>query len=106
MTKRLDEKDPSETVDLSWDFVDELAGATLVSVVSVTVAIDNRLRRNTDPNPSAMLNGAAVYDGTVVVQSVSGGIHGVDYKFQAQIQTDDPTPQRISMFSVLPVRNQ
>lgn len=106
MTKRLDQKDPTETVDLSWDFVDELNGAAIDSVIGVTVSVDNRLRRTTDPSPSSIVNGAPTFDGTTVFQSITGGINGVDYKISAQIATDEPTPQRISMFSVLPVRTQ
>jgi hypothetical protein len=104
--KRLSEKDPDETVTLSWDFESQIGEEIIIGEPQVFIEVDNSLRRNTDADPDSMLEGAPQVDGTNVLQSVSGGIAGVDYKVTARIQDSSTPNQTLEKSSVLPVRWQ
>jgi hypothetical protein len=108
MSTRLSEKDPGETVDLWYDFTAELGDATIASLGTTVVSVDNTLARSTDASPSAILSGAAfqIASGNIVYQAVTGGLHGVDYHVVIKC-TDDSVPAR-TLFGalVLPVRTQ
>jgi hypothetical protein len=108
MSARLSEKDPGETVDLWYDFTAELGTASIASLGTTGVAVDNTLSRATDASPNAILSGAAfqIAAGNIVYQAVTGGQHGVDYHVIIRC-TDNSTPPR-TLFGtlVLPVRTQ
>jgi hypothetical protein len=64
-----------ETEVFTVDFINKLLpGETILSAVwSVTVAA------GTDANPSAMVQGSAVINGSAVSQIITGGVPGVRY---------------------------
>lgn len=106
--RRLDEKDPGEKVPLSWDFTTDLGTAEIVGTPTITVTVDNSLRRNADTNDlSTMLSGAPqVSAGKIVLQMVEGGVHGVDYKVRCSVAVNSTPAARLYKTSVLPVRTQ
>lgn len=102
MRKILDPKDPSEKVNVVFDFTDALAGDTISGSPTVTATVD----AGTDATPSAILNGAAGVVGATVVQSVQDGVVGVDYRIEAQIDTTGSSPaRRLVLAAILPVRD-
>jgi hypothetical protein len=106
--KRLEEKDPGETVPLSWDFTDDIAdiGDFTITTATIEVSVDRSLSRGTDPTPSALLNSSPQIDGFVVAQSITGGLDGVDYKVTCKAQIDSTPVSTIYKTSILPVRTQ
>jgi hypothetical protein len=76
-------KNQLATVLCSFDFLSMLAASeTLVSAL-VTVTI----RTGSDPNPSAVLSGAASFAGKTVNQLVTGGVVGVIYVLTCSVVT-------------------
>jgi hypothetical protein len=53
-----------------------------------------------------MLSGDSVIEGSVVLQAVSGGVDGVDYKIVCTVEIDSEPRTVLRKSSVLPVRNQ
>ena len=78
-------KDPGETIALSFDFTDRLAGAA----ISGTPAAVSQTWSGVDSNPGAILSGGCAVAGPVVTQKVTGGIAGVDYRVKVTAQTND-----------------
>jgi hypothetical protein len=76
-------KAPSEVLPLSMDFARWLASGETISTCSWASSVYT----GTDPNPSAMIQGAATITGTEVSQTVGGGLDGVVYLFSATITT-------------------
>lgn len=95
-----DEKDPGETVVLTFDFTKDLNGETIAAppVVAVTVYT------GADASPAAILDGAAQLDGTAkkVLQSVQAGLAPVDYRLQVTVDTS--AGRTLVMAMTLPVR--
>ena len=106
--KRLEPKDPGETVPLSWDFTDDLNDAEITGTPDIVVAVDNSLFRGNDPDVSDMLEGIAEVDTAkkIVTQLVKGGIDRVEYKVTCKIDTNSTPPGRLFKTSILPVRSQ
>lgn len=101
MTTNFDNKDIAEKVVLTYDFSAELdAGETLTGAITVSVAVT----RGTDASPSAILNGAAAYDGTskMVLQGVQAGVAGCGYKIKVVAPTTNPK-KVLALSGVLPV---
>lgn len=95
-------KSPNEKVTLTFDFSLEVGdGATIATVVSVT----NELMKGTDPTPNAMLIGspAKSSDSLSVLQTVSGGVDGCNYRFRALVDTD--AGERLELAGMLRVRS-
>lgn len=70
-------KAPGEELRLAMDFSEEgwlLAGESIVSAVWSA-----QVYSGTDPDPNAMISGAATLTGTTVEQLVIGGLEGVAY---------------------------
>ncbi len=89
---------PSQSAVLTFDFAARLAGATITSIVSVTVTVEEGV----DPTPMAILNGAAAISGTAVLQPVQGGVYGVRYLIVVIVNTSnvDLSPQ---LWGILPI---
>lgn len=75
----------SETISLTFEFGGRLlegetltGGGCVVSVLS-----------GTDPDPSSMLVGGAVQNGTEIIQQVTGGLPGVIYVISCQADTSE-----------------
>jgi len=92
-------KTPSAEEFFGFNFVRQLdAGETIQSAVwSITV------KQGTDPNPSAMLSGTAIINGTKVSQKVIGGLDGVQYCLTCLATTSGP--EKIPLFDTLWVRS-
>lgn len=83
------EKIAGEKVVLTFDYTSELpTGVTLSGTPTITV----ETRRGGDASPSAMLNGAAQFDGTtkMVLQAIQGGTKKCEYAFTCLCDTTDP----------------
>ncbi len=80
----LDSKNPSSTIRVSFNFLSQLAvGENLSNTHSVTVSVFS----GTDANPSALLSGVTVRVGSVVSQSITGGVAGNVYLLKCQCNT-------------------
>lgn len=103
MTKVLSPKAPRERVPLAFDFTYLLGGQlTLDSVDIVSVAVV----AGTDATPSGLLYGQAfVQDDRVIVQYVSGGVAGCDYRITATGNTSGTPARKLSLAALLPVRD-
>jgi hypothetical protein len=105
--KRLDEKDPGETIVLCWDYTADLGEeGTIDGTPVIVISIDNDLRRNTEDPITLVPVGAAAVDGKTVLQAVSGGADGIDYQVQAQAPASGTPASLIYKTSLLPVRYQ
>lgn len=107
--KRLEEKDPGETVPLTWDFTDDIAGIgdfNIAGIPEIVCVVDNSLRRNADPSPSDMVNSTPDVTDKIVAQSITGGVHGVDYKITCKVAIDSTPESLLFKTSILPVRRQ
>jgi hypothetical protein len=78
MSTRLPPKDSAESVMIEIDFSTEMAAGETIS----SALLSMRLVAGTDPNPGAMLAGAAAIVGRSVYQRASGGIDGNDYRLR------------------------
>jgi hypothetical protein len=68
-------KDVAETIPLVFQFGTRLQYGETITGNSVTCVLFS----GTDPNPSAMISGAATVSGTTVTQSITGGLAGNIY---------------------------
>lgn len=68
-------KPVGETVPYVFDFSDKLQFGESINGASVALVVSS----GTDPNPSAMLDGAVVLGPTTVTQNITGGVVGVVY---------------------------
>lgn len=75
---------PLERDDFGLDFGPRLTTGETIAQVSVTLV---RVGGTPDPNPSAMLDGAPVVVGAVVVQRLAGGVDGAVYELRALAET-------------------
>jgi len=94
-----DTKDAEEIITATFKFENDLAGETIVAA-SQDVAI--AVLSGTDAAVGAMLNGAAVVDGTNVLQSVQAGVNGANYELRARVDTSGG--RRLVLELTLPVR--
>ena len=79
----LDPKYPGATQVEEFDFASLLAnGETLTGAVTTCVVYSG-----TDPNPAALIDGAASYSGSVVSQLITGGLAGVVYNLTCRATT-------------------
>ncbi len=97
MTDTLSNKYPSESVVVTFQFVDALGSETISSVSSVAASVANGV----DASPSGLLNGAAVISGTDVLQPVHAGVAGVDYLLVCTIVTN--SGRVLVLDAILPV---
>ncbi len=71
-------KDPSESVVLEFDFSGELAS---ISGATVTAAIAGN---GADPDIAYVVDGAAQISGTSVLQRMSAGVAGLNYRMRCE----------------------
>lgn len=71
------------TLTINFDFISNLAVSETISTQVVTATVYS----GTDANPSAMISGSASASGTIVSQSVTGGVEGVVYYLKCTITT-------------------
>lgn len=83
MSDVLSSKYVGESVVVSFDFTDVLLGETISSVDSVVVTVVN----GEDATPSALLDGDPTISGAFVLQPVTAGVAGVDYRLVCTITT-------------------
>lgn len=96
-----DQKDVAESVVLTFDFASELAaGEVLQGAITRTVTVIS----GTDATPSAMWNNVAQFDEAYksVVQGVTGGTAGVQYKFKMTVGTSNLL-KTLTRVGILPV---
>jgi len=103
MTARLDIKDPTEKVVLTFDFsvglsADETLFGTPTATVSVLIGRDT--------TPTAIFNGAPVIDGTAkwVYVPVQSGNDSCDYLIKVVCATTNES-KVLALSAVLPVRS-
>lgn len=98
--KVFDTKDPSEIVTVTFDFTSELGSETISGSPTVT----NEVAGGTDAAFASMLNGApSASGGNKVLQSVKLGVHGVNYKLKALVNTS--ASRTLVLSAILPVRS-
>lgn len=84
-------KKVGETVIRPFDFISRL-GASEKILTAVTTA---SVYSGTDGNPAAIINGSAAIAGTIVNQSLTGGVLGVIYELLCTVVTS--LGQRLEM---------
>jgi hypothetical protein len=99
-TKILSPKAPGELIPVVFDFTNLLGVLTIASVVSVGVETD----AGTDATPSAILSGSASIQDAYVIQHVTAGTAGVDYRLTATITTSGSPSRTLVLAAILPVR--
>lgn len=88
-----------EVINLNFDFVSHLAVTETISTQSVTATVYSGV----DVSPSSLVNGSATVSGTIVTQSITGGVAGVTYNLVCNITTSlSQTLDMTAMLSVLP----
>lgn len=78
-------KSSNETFPVKFPFQDQMEFGESISGQVVTCSVFS----GTDPNPSAVILGAATLQGTTVVQVVTGGLPGVIYQLVALANTSN-----------------
>ena len=108
---RLPEKDPGETLVLCWDFTEDLEEQdspelTITGIPDIAISVDQSLRRGTDSNVGDMLVGSPQVVGNQVLQAVTLGVDGVDYKIRCAVSINSSPTVVLYKTSLLPVRVQ
>jgi len=78
------QKNPNENEVFSMDFVNNLALNESITSATATITLKSGV---TDPDMNTMLVGVPVINGTIVSQSVQGGINGNYYYLQLTANT-------------------
>lgn len=97
MPKPMPEKDPAERIIARFDF--SKRATSISGPVAQAVVISG-----TDADPSAIISGAPVINGTSVLQAYAGGVAGVNYGVSMQVTTD--TGEVLVLAGILPVRTK
>lgn len=94
-----DPKRQADLVSLPFDFISKLAVGETISTKVTTASVWSGV----DPNPAAILSGAASSSGTVVSQNVTAGVVGVVYLLVCRITTSlGLSPSLAGFLTVLP----
>ena len=101
MNTLLPVKDPGETVVVVFDFSKEAASLTIGGSPGTSEVY---WTTTADPNPSAVLSGAAVVSGTSVLQRVAGGVNFTDYALRCTATNQNGDVLVVA--AILPVRRQ
>lgn len=92
---------PGETIPEPVDFISKLPAGVSISSVNATVA---SVLSGNDPNPAAIISGAASSSGTVVTQVVTGGVLGTVYSLLFSVNGSDGGVYQITaILAVAPV---
>jgi hypothetical protein len=73
----------AETVQLAPNFISALQASETIATAVCTASVFS----GTDPNPAAIISGAAAINGTIVTQLVTGGVLGCVYEFLCTVTT-------------------
>ena len=92
-------KDPSEVIDITFDFKSEIGAATISGSPLVAVMVD----KGADAAVGAMTSGAAIVQGALVFQRSRFGLDGVDYYWRCTATLSDG--RKLSRGIVIPVRD-
>ena len=97
---RFSEKHPSEIVNCTFDFTNDLGTAETISNAAVVI----RVLFGTDSSASSVLvSGPSITNANkAIVQSVQGGVGFTDYLLTATVNTS--AGRRLVMQAILPVR--
>lgn len=76
-------KRQGETVNQQFDFLSQLAPGETISTKVTTASVFTGV----DASPSLVINGAATNSGSIVTQSLTGGVVGVVYTIVCTITT-------------------
>lgn len=80
---QLSNKDPTETITVTFDF------SALTSALSSPVVTCALVAGTADSNPSAMLSGSATVNGAKVLQKIAGGLDGATYDLRCSTNAAD-----------------
>jgi hypothetical protein len=98
-TQMLSAKDPAEQIAVTFDFsAGIIGGETITGTPSVTASATG----GSDTSPSAILSGAPLVSGSLVMQTVVGGLDGSTYKLRCLI-TLTPSNRKLVLAGLLPV---
>jgi hypothetical protein len=92
MTTRFDSKDPAEEITAAFDY----SGIGVPSSPDVTIGV----RRGTDPDVAAMLQGGATVSGSRVLQRIRAGVSGAEYEVRCMATA---AGDRVLIDAILPV---
>jgi hypothetical protein len=73
----------TDQINQPFNFISQLAVGETITAATVT----STLYAGTDSNPSAMISGAALISGTIVTQSIIGGLLGNIYLIRCVVTT-------------------
>jgi len=105
MTQRTDIKDPLELVPYTADFTDRLAAIDVAETITSVTSVVATVYQGTDTAPSAILSGGTTISGSKkVVQLITGGLDGVDYKIKIDVLTS--TGKQLVIAGIVPVRSK
>ena len=90
-------KTQGETKIYQWDFTSLLGTAETISTQVVSASVYS----GTDGAPAGIVNGAASVSGSVVSQSITGGVIGVTYLLKCQITTSLAQTLQLNSFLVV-----
>jgi len=91
--------DPSEVLDIAFDFKSEIGAATISGIPVVTVQVAN----GTDPVAGGQIFGIPVVAGAIVYQRRMAGVDGVDYYWRCTATLSDG--RKLARGAVIPVRD-
>ena len=83
-----------ETIKIAFDFLSRLAVGETIS----TQAVSATTYSGTDASPSAIISGVATASGSIVTQTITGGVAGVIYNLVCAITTSLGQTLHISAF--------
>jgi len=86
-----------ETRAYSFDFLSRLAVGETISTQVCTASVYSGL----DTSPSSLISGSATASGSVVAQTLTGGVAGVIYQITCTITTS--ASQTLQLLAYLPV---
>lgn len=89
-------KQVGESANYKFDFISRLAVGETITTQSVTATVWS----GTDPDPAAIISGAATASGTIVTQKITGGVAGTIYKLVCQVTTS--ASQTLQLVGYLP----
>jgi hypothetical protein len=91
--------DPTEIIDIAFDFKSEIGSATISGIPVVTVQVEN----GTDAAASGQIVGIPVVVGAIVYQRRMAGVDGVDYYWRCVATLSDG--RKLARGAVIPVRD-
>lgn len=98
-TQTLTPKDPAEQIAVTFDFsAGIIGGETIIGTPTVTASATG----GSDTSPSAILSGSPLVSGSLVMQTIVGGVDGSTYKLRCLINLT-PSGRKLVLAGLLPV---